>query len=211
MRASGAGHALPKREVGPDFSEPVLTRNRSQDGRFDPITSICFEFKKGRKVPERETGGIAVHGYSIKPGLGRTPGWVILLRRPNLSGSRSCTTGSSCVLSSVTSTRLFLTAESGTSPAPDGSCGARSVARGRRCGDEHLGKIGVDNDRTGLRSGYPKRYHNCNRGTRPASREQRRCRESDTRDRNPAVQRRQPAWTRPWPPLTPRRERRLTG
>ena len=30
-------------------------------------------------------------------------------------------------------------------------------------------------------------------------------------NRNPAVQRRQPAWTRPWPPLTPRRERRLTG
>lgn len=47
---------------------------------------MCFEFKSGRKVPEREVAGIPVHGYGIESGPGRVSGLVILRWNANPPG-----------------------------------------------------------------------------------------------------------------------------
>ena len=68
-----AGNSLPKREIRPGLTEPVLTRNRLQTGRFGPISSICFEFKRGQEIPKRKRRQFLCTGMTWYVALGRCP------------------------------------------------------------------------------------------------------------------------------------------
>ena len=62
-----AGDSLPKREIRPDFPEPALTPKCLQTGRFGPINSICFEFKKGESCPKGKSGEFLYTGITSNP------------------------------------------------------------------------------------------------------------------------------------------------